>query len=55
MKISKEEHDLICTILHDWFEIFGEKTKGGHWKREAYSEELEFCESFMLKSFERDN
>ena len=54
MKISKEEHNLITTILHDWFEIFRAKTKGGHWKHEAYSEELEFCESFMFKRFEKE-
>lgn len=54
MKISREEHDLITTILCDWFEIFGEKTKKGNWKHDAYSEELEFCERFMYSRFEED-
>jgi hypothetical protein len=52
MKISKKEHELITTILCDWFEVFGNKTKSGNWKLKAYSEELEFCEEFVYKRYE---
>jgi hypothetical protein len=47
LKLNKDEEKLLREIVFDWYEAFGQKSKSGKWKLEAYTDCLDFAEKFL--------